>query len=198
MTKKTFRQTWVPTTEDDLYLCEMEQACRQASDPWTATIRRQDSLMFNGFMGNLNAGHRAAAAPASSTGLPPRVAPPRGSPKASAEPRQVPAEVLPEDINDDIPPQGDEIPPPPDRALSEQERVRYSKMLAVFGEDIVLQDIRAEEARTARAAREEPSASSSAEPNAIRGAGLGFDLQDDERQNAAFDPELHLSPRHQT
>ena len=61
-------------------------------------------------------------------------------------------------------------------------------MLAEFGEDVVLENIQAEEARAATAVREEPNASSSAHSSAARGADLGFDLHDDERHDAAFDP----------
>ena len=128
-TKRIAVQTWVPTTADDLYLCDMELPCRLDPDPWAATIRRQDSLMFNGSMGLLNAGHRAAAAPASSTGLTPRVALPRASPKASAKPRQVLAEAPSKDVSHNTPPQNEVIPPPPSRSLSAQEQKRYASML---------------------------------------------------------------------
>ena len=80
----------------------------------------------------------------------------------------------------------------------------YARMLAEFGEDVVLEHIQAEEARSASLERiltrslgraltgEEPSAPSPAHSSAVHGADLGFDLHNDERHNAAFDPELHL------
>ena len=145
--------------------------------------------MFNGSMGILNVGHRAAAAPASTTGLLPRVSPPKGSPEAPAEPSpNVPAEDRRKDVKHKILLQDIERSILPERVLTDQERVEYSEMLKGFDADIVLQEILREGAERDQAAREGPRASHPADSRAACDAALGFDLHDDERHNSYLRP----------